>query len=642
MDAKTFFSAAAALLMAAVLGGAAGLPQAGAAELAAAMPPMDGEEAELDSMPAPDSAAGLENEAFGEGPLRVGIFAKGELNDDGATAARSAKALQAAFAPRALDVRYLNEDELIAAVMNRELDLYTVSSGFFSYLTATGSGASLLARLKLPQAQSPEAEVGAVFIVRAGDERFSKLEDLRTARVVSASPQSFGGWIAALGEIANITKYPKNFFGKVDFAGGDERLIVDKVLSKSYDVGVLRACELEQLIASGAVAPSAIRVVGEKNRPELSCKVSTALWPGPVFAARSGLPADLKRRAAVALLTMPPEAGYAWTVGNLSAELDNLTRLLGVVPDGGAKHASSAALDRYKYALLIGILLLGAACFYSVAVSQVVARRTKELTNVIHEKTELEKHAKDDRERLSQLERAGIVAELSSMIAHELRQPVSALVNYSDGLALYLSGQKDDPVIGEATRGIASQAERISSIVERVRAYAKGSANVHQTVDLGAVAKRAFMTVRSGSDLTGVRFSADLIDGAWVKGDPLELELLVVNLIKNSLQSIRKNDERRGAIHIAIAPHAEERGETVAEQWMLTVVDDGPKIDDATFAELSHPVTSEKLEGLGLGLSICRVIAERHVGRLLFRRMTPKGLAAKLLLPKADAPAPRS
>lgn len=75
---------------------------------------------------------------------------------------------------------------------------------------------------------------------------------------------------------------------------------------------------------------------------------------------------------------------------------------------------------------------------------------------------------------------------------------------------------------------------------------------------------------------------------------------------------------------------------------MLTVVDDGPKIDDATFAELSHPVTSEKLEGLGLGLSICRVIAERHVGRLLFRRMTPKGLAAKLLLPKADAPAPRS
>lgn len=636
MDAKSFFSAAAALLMAAAIG----LSQASAAELAAAMPPMDGEELELNGMSAAVFGADIETDGLGEGPLRVGIFAKGELNDGGATAARTAQALQAAFAPRSLEVRYLGEDELIAAVMNRELDLYTVSSSFFSYLTATGSGASLLARLKLPQAQSPDAEVGAVFIVRAGDERFRKLEDLRTARVVSTSQQSFGGWIAALGEIANITKYPKNFFGKVDFAGGDERLIVDQVLSKTYDVGVLRACELEQLIASGVVAPSAIRVVGEKNRPELSCKVSTALWPGPVFAARSGLSADIKRRAAVALLTMPPEAGYGWTVGTLSAELDNLTRLLGVAPDGGAKHASSAALDRYKYALLIGILLLGGACFYSVAVSQVVARRTKELTNVIHEKTELEKHAKDDRERLSQLERAGIVAELSSMIAHELRQPVSALVNYSDGLSLYLSGQNEDPVIGEATRGIASQAERISEIVERVRAYAKGSANVHQTVDLGAVAKRAFMTIRAGSDLTGVRFSADLIDGAWVKGNPLELELLVVNLIKNSLQSIRKNDERRGTIRISIASHVDERSGTAAELWMLAVVDDGPKIDDATFAELSHPVTSEKLEGLGLGLSICRVIAERHVGRLVFERMTPKGLAAKLLLPKTDAPQP--
>ena len=92
---------------------------------------------------------------------------------------------------------------------------------------------------------------------------------------------------------------------------------------------------------------------------------------------------------------------------------------------------------------------------------------------MIDEKSELEKTARIDRERLSQLERAGFVSEISSMIAHELRQPVASLINYADGLSLYLGGRGKDPVIDEATREITKQAERVASIVDRVRAYAK-------------------------------------------------------------------------------------------------------------------------------------------------------------------------
>ena len=127
---------------------------------------------------------------------------------------------------------------------------------------------------------------------------------------------------------------------------------------------------------------------------------------------------------------------------------------------------SSLMIDRYKYALLIGVLLLAAAVLYSFAVSRTVARRTKKLVEVIDEKSELEKTARIDRERLSQLERAGFVSEISSMIAHELRQPVASLINYADGLSLYLGGRGKDPVIDEATREITKQAERVASIVD--------------------------------------------------------------------------------------------------------------------------------------------------------------------------------
>ena len=70
--------------------------------------------------------------------------------------------------------------------------------------------------------------------------------------------------------------------------------------------------------------------------------------------------------------------------------------------------------------------------------------------------------------------------------------------------------------------------------------------------------------------------------------------------------------------------------------WRLEVEDNGPEIPDETLRDLSHPVSSDKLEGLGLGLSLCRVIAERHTARLVFRRALPHGLIASLSIPAAE------
>ena len=95
------------------------------------------------------------------------------------------------------------------------------------------------------------------------------------------------------------------------------------------------------------------------------------------------------------------------------------------------------------------------------------------------------------------------------MIAHELRQPVASLINYADGLQLYLGGRGKDPMIDEATREIAEQAERVSEIVERVRKYAKQKTQVHAPIDLCEVTKRAFVTFGSSADRTGVRITSD-------------------------------------------------------------------------------------------------------------------------------------
>ena len=215
------------------------------------------------------------------------------------------------------------------------------------------------------------------------------------------------------------------------------------------------------------------------------------------------------------------------------------------------------------------------------------------------------------------------------MIAHELRQPVASLINYADGLSLYLGGRGKDPVIDEATREITKQAERVASIVDRVRAYAKNREKAHQSVDLCDIVKHAFGSFRSGSDLTGVRILSSLPPEAFVSGDALELELLVVNCLKNALSAIRKNPDGKGEIHISLTSESS----TTAAFWRLKIEDNGPAISDDQFRTLARPVSSEKIEGLGLGLSISRTIAERHTARLEFSRNQPGGLAVSFCIP---------
>mgnify|MGYP003060719473 CR=1 FL=1 len=521
--------------------------------------------------------------------------------------------------------------DLQTAVVSHEVDLFLVTSGYYIYLS--DMGVEWISTLKPPQATDPEKAAGSVFVVRADDTRYNQVSDLRTAFVAAAGMASFDGWVAALDEVANVSQYPKNFFGKTTFLGSSGLPVARAVLERDTDVGILRVCELEALTAAGLLEPGSLRVVGEKPPQGLACVSSTELFPGLALAAQTYVPEDVRRRIAAAVYSMPvPESGYRWTLANDYRNVRRVAEKFAYAPTNRASDARfSVVEERYKYALVIGFLILAASMLYSVSVSKIVARRTKALVKVIDEKDALEDHARRDRERLSQLERAGIVSELSSMIAHELRQPVASLINYADGLSLYLGGKGHDPVIDEATREIGRQAERVSSIVERVRRYAKQKEGLQREIDFCAVVKSAYSTFRSGAASSSVRVSADLVDAAPVEGDPLELELLVVNTLKNALHALQSGGVEHPEIRLRLKADLSVENNP---RWVLEVEDNGLPLDDKKFAELSHPVTSEKFEGLGLGLSICRVIAERHRGRLTFRRAEPQGLVVLLSLPQ--------
>ena len=154
--------------------------------------------------------------------------------------------------------------DLQTAVVSHEVDLFLVTSGYYIYLSDMGAGVEWISTLKLPQATDPERATGSVFVVRADDTRYNQVSDLRTAFVAAAGMASFDGWITALDEVANVSQYPKNFFGKTTFLGASGLPVARAVLERDADVGILRVCELETMTAafsSAATHKSALKPV---------------------------------------------------------------------------------------------------------------------------------------------------------------------------------------------------------------------------------------------------------------------------------------------------------------------------------------------------------------------------------------------
>ena len=261
------------------------------------------------------------------------------------------------------------------------------------------------------------------------------------------------------------------------------------------------------------------------------------------------------------------------------------------------------------------------------------------------------------------------------MFAHEVRQPLATLCAYADGLRLGFSSllsrltQTPNPQAGASARRsrpactriseadlkhsleamaaaaghLSDSAERVSAIVERVRGYAKSRAHPHVPMPAADIVDKALATFSQSSlsegiqiVRTGERNAADTI----VAVEPLEMELAVVNLLRNAAAAMREAQSTERKIDISIrrcVPPANSPSVT-NESIEIVVRDTGDGIhpvDEAVFKRLAQPMKSSKAEGLGLGLSIVKRIMEAHGGSLRFERSDRPGLTAVLKLPAA-------
>lgn len=513
-----------------------------------------------------------------------------------------------------------------------------------SFRGLTGVEASRIATRRTNLAQSAAKSVGAVFVVRA-DAPYRTLEDLRGRRIFTGLPTALDGWLAAEREFGRRGLDPEKFFGAVHHRNNAYPDVLSALLTGAADAAVLPACLLESVRMNGLVRSADLRAINVKAG-DLACAHSTGLYPDLSLWALASAPETEVRDLTVALLGLKERNGFEWLTNVSHAEVDALMKDLEIGPYAYLKDMSLRALaERHlgKIAALLGVLVL--LLLNELRLHALVRRRTAELSRAQAERERLAEEASSARLELAGFERRSIVQQMSSMIAHEINAPVGALRTWAAVIrmkcpeAVFRDEAKSAHAALENALGrIDHEATRIADIVSSVRAYAKKEAAALEPCDLVRIvvrALRAFGAEEKRGAQTRVVFTHDAA-AAPVLGRPLELEILCLNLVRNAASAMRRTHALTEPAQVRVT-----LGQTPAGRLRLVVANPGERLDAAALAKLNRRAASISADpstfgGLGLGLTICRGVADRHGASLVFEARPEGGAAAVVEIDALD------
>lgn len=209
------------------------------------------------------------------------------------------------------------------------------------------------------------------------------------------------------------------------------------------------------------------------------------------------------------------------------------------------------------------------------------------------------------------------MGEMASTVAHELNQPLAAIANYCSGMISRVkSGNISNDTMIEALEKTARQAQRAGQIIHRIRQFVKRSEPQRQPA-------RARDIVEAVLDLAGFEMRRRRVTLNSTVGqrlpmlmvDPILIEQVLLNLLKNAAEAIDSADMPQSRRHVDLRVQ-QRRTEDQGQVIEFTVTDAGPGMKDEMSSRLFEAFHSSKAEGLGIGLSLCRSIIESHHGRI--------------------------
>src|SRR5712691_7704444 len=220
------------------------------------------------------------------------------------------------------------------------------------------------------------------------------------------------------------------------------------------------------------------------------------------------------------------------------------------------------------------------------------------------------------------------MGQLTASIAHEVNQPIGAVVTNAQAALRWLNMQPSDPEeVRQALDRIVRNGRRAGDVISRIRALVAKAAPRNDQLDVNEVMLEVIALTGSELRRNGTSLQTQLADGLpLILGDRIQLQQVMLNLILNAVEAMSGSDE--GSRELLIS--SEEDG---ANGVRIAVRDRGPGLKPESLDRLFDAFYTTKPDGMGMGLSICRSIIEAHGGRVWATTNLPQGAVLQFTLP---------
>lgn len=573
--------------------------------------------------------------------LRIGIAVSAPPWEAGNFFRDTARHLQWKLPQFRFDVEFLYPEEIRQHLHTQKLDFVICSPLLLGALNKPSM--RVLATIISRNDKNPDKAAGASVLVKKNSP-FHSLEQLRGQRISATATDDFSSFIPIQAEIASVLNSdPNTFFSEVYFEGITEgRRVLRRLLNDEVQAAIVRSGYLdERSQASGEHLQNDLRVLPIKSQNTSNLPTSTViqatsrLYPNEVFVATPSASNEAVRTVLAVLLSKPINSwGQYWSVAPDMTEVTELLKTLKIGPYDYMRHWSWQRIwTQYRWHLTLVALVFAFLLLHGALAEWQVKKRTQQLEKAL----EVQKATQDKlfflNTKVEGLERSGIVSQLSTIIAHEVKHHLAGIVHLNFTLRRKLDevlclAEPTSQTLIELTEGLEEidrQAHKATEIIDHVRKYAKRRSEQTQTLDLGSLVGQVsndFILVRRWKYPIEEHYEPE----CFIQAKRVEIEILVLNLLKNATEAAVCSQKPQVSIEV----------KRVTEGILLSIRNNGERISaDQLELMQSFSGISTKQSGLGLGLGIIRTLAEGMFARIKISAPDEGGAVFEIRFPFA-------
>jgi C4-dicarboxylate-specific signal transduction histidine kinase len=244
---------------------------------------------------------------------------------------------------------------------------------------------------------------------------------------------------------------------------------------------------------------------------------------------------------------------------------------------------------------------------------------------------ESERRFREAQMELAHASRVVTMGQFTASIAHEVNQPLAALLTNAETALRWLARQPPDLEKAKPSiERIINDGKRAADIVSRIRDFSRKAPVRKESLEVNEAILEIIGLTRGAMSDNGILAKMQLAEGLpHVSGDRIHLQQVILNLIMNAIEAM--SEVRSGSRELQISTSEAEAGSV-----LVAVSDSGPGLPPASVARMFEAFHTTKASGLGIGLSICRSIVEAHGGRLWAAANKPHGAIFYVMLPVGE------